>query len=82
MLVKDACYLKSELNENLATEHCHIKLVNPLVHLAIKTLSFSCCLFLILKKYMFEKLIYLIEFFKLKYIIQFLKKHQSRYFLS
>lgn len=42
MLVKDACYLKSELNENLATEHCHIKLVNPLEHLAIKTLNFSC----------------------------------------
>lgn len=51
MLVKDACYLKNELNENLATEHCHIKLVNPLVHLAIKTSSFLCLFISNLKKY-------------------------------
>lgn len=40
MLIKDAWYLKSEFYEDLAKEHCHIKLVNPLVHLAIKTLNF------------------------------------------
>lgn len=42
MLVKDAWYIKSEFHGDLAKEHCHIKLVNPLIHLAIKTLSFLC----------------------------------------
>lgn len=44
MLVKDAWYIKSEFHEALAKKHCHIKLVNPLIHLAIKTLSFLCLL--------------------------------------